>query len=270
MTVQFLSGLQKMWNRIVRKAVDPSLYETSRPQKSVTTLIYAIGDVHGRYDLLKRLLVLIKKDMVASKSSEIEKIIIVFLGDYIDRGHQSKDVIETLSQLELKSVELVFLKGNHEAAILDFIENPSTGASWTKFGGRETLSSYGVDIPNSIDTIKDWEGYQRTMIANMPRHHLSFLYDLQSYKIIDEYMFVHAGVDPAVPVQSQTDNEYLWIRDAFLKSMKKLPFIIVHGHTPEPKPVWDGRRIGIDTGAYISNKLTAARLLAGEVVFLST
>lgn len=246
---------------------------SEKPARPATNnLIYAIGDVHGRYDLLLHILRLIRKDLgeTRAKQTRFDKVVVVFLGDYIDRGDESKDVIETLCDPELLEAEMVFLKGNHEEALLGFLEDATTGAAWVKFGGRETLSSYGISLPKDIDADFDWEKARLKFVTKFPSHHHSFLQSLPSFEIDGEYMFVHAGIDPRKPIKVQTDQEFLWIRDGFLKSMKKLPYIVVHGHTPESQPVWDGRRIGIDTGAYISNKLTAARLLNGAVSFLST
>jgi serine/threonine protein phosphatase 1 len=248
-------------------------FQNEKPVRSKSkNLIYAVGDVHGRYDLLLHILRLIRKDMKEAQTSanDYDKILVVFLGDYIDRGDESKDVIETLCQTDLIEAETVFLKGNHEEALLDFIGDAEAGATWVRFGGRETLLSYGISLPKDIEKDFDWEKVRQSFVAKIPEQHLSFLQSLPSFKIDGEYMFVHAGIDPGKPVEAQTDQDFLWIRDSFLKSMKKLPYIVVHGHTPEGQPVWDGRRIGIDTGAYISNKLTAARLLNGTVGFLST
>ena len=245
-----------------------------RPQKpereTTAALIYAIGDIHGRHDLLSGLLTKIKHDMSQQNFEGVEKTQIIFLGDYIDRGPGSKDVIETVSKLKIHGAELIFLRGNHEAAALEFLQNPNQGSKWMQFGGRETLESYGVVLPREIDTVEDWTHYGEAFAKKISPKHVSFLRSLISYKIEGEYMFVHAGINPAKPAEAQSDDEYLWIRDSFLNSMKKLPYIVVHGHTPEPRPVWDGRRIGIDTGAYMSNKLTAVRLLQGNVEFLST
>lgn len=243
-----------------------------RNEDGTEKLIYAVGDVHGRHDLLINVMSLIEQDIEKQKMSdpEIRGVIVIFLGDYIDRGHQSKDVLETLCHAKIAGAELFYLKGNHEAAALDFIEDAEDGKKWLEFGGRETLASYGVDIPRDIEGSGKLEKARQSFLKSLPVHHLSFLSSLSSYKIERGYMFVHAGVDPHKPIENQTDNEYLWIRDAFLRSMKKLPFIIVHGHTPAKHPVWDGRRIGIDTGAYLSNRLTAVRLFNGKVDFLST
>lgn len=239
-------------------------------RETTSALIYAIGDVHGRQDLLSSLLTKIRQDMSEQNYGDIDRTLIIFLGDYIDRGPGSKDVIETVSKLKIAGAELVFLRGNHEAAALEFIHDPNKGANWIQFGGRETLLSYGVTLPRETKDIDDWTPYGKAFAKNISAKHVSFLRSLISYKIEGEYMFVHAGINPSKPAETQSDDEYLWIRDAFLKSMKKLPYIVVHGHTPEARPVWDGRRIGIDTGAYMSNKLTAVRLLKGNVEFLST
>jgi len=247
-----------------------SFFKRKHERAKTNALIYAIGDVHGRHDLLLQLLAEIRSDIAARVSSFSGPAIIIFLGDYIDRGKSSRDVINTLCSLNIDNTEIIFLKGNHEAAFLGFIDGVDSGSNWLKFGGRETLASYGLEIPQDIKIVSDWEPYRRDLIKNLPANHLSFLRTLRPYKILGEYMFVHAGVHPDKPVESQTEEDYLWIRGTFLQSMKKLPYIIVHGHTPEKAPVWDGRRIGIDTGAYMTNQLTAVRLIGGDVSFLST
>ena len=235
-------------------------------------LIYAIGDVHGRHDLLAQLLETIRMDMVQFEtlSRKDSSTHIVFLGDYIDRGHNSRQVLETLCNLDYQKTQFVFLKGNHEEAMLKFLDPDNSDTSWLGYGGRETLASYGVgcdsDAPSEIELIN----LKLSLAESLPANHLEFLLALKSYWIAGKHMFVHAGIDPKKPPEAQSDRQYLWIRDEFLSSIRKLPYIIVHGHTPEDEPTWDGRRIGIDTGAYISNKLTAARLFEGKVEFLST
>lgn len=235
-------------------------------------LIYAVGDIHGRHDLLSKIIDIIQTDIddYTSKYGWCGRVIIVFLGDYIDRGFDSKAVIETLSNLDLQFAELVFLKGNHEAAILEFMENADAGLKWVHYGGRETLASYGIELPLNLETYDDWDEVQEKFLHTIPPYHLLFLRTLKTYRIEGEYMFVHAGMDPNKTLDQQTERDYLWIRSRFLKSTKKLPYIIVHGHTPESAPIWDGRRIGIDTGAYMSNKLTAVRLANGAVDFFLT
>ena len=234
-------------------------------------LIYAIGDIHGRHDLLVDLIEKIRVDTVATlrRLSGNHKISIVFLGDYIDRGHQSREVLESLSALTFSGTELIFLKGNHEEAALNFLDGGAALIKWLDYGGKETLSSYGIEVPKNTEG-KNLLALREKFADAIPDHHLAFLRGLKSYWISGEYLFVHAGIDPAKPLEAQTDKEFLWIRDPFLKSIRKLPYIVVHGHTPEEKPVWDGRRIGVDTGAYITRRLTAAKLYGGDVMFLST
>ena len=242
------------------------------PHPRNQNLIYAIGDIHGRHDLMIALLEKVRLDMISIRSRLRTKIptFIVFLGDYIDRGHESKQVIETLCNIKFDHTELIFLKGNHEEAALKFLDMEQSDTAWLSYGGRETLASYGISCPSEgLDEIS-LINVKATFKEFLPSHHLAFLEQLQSYWISGQYMFVHAGIDPKKPPEEQSDKEYLWIRDGFLSSIRKLPYIIVHGHTPEDSPTWDGRRIGIDTGAYISNRLTAVKLVHDSIDFLST
>lgn len=255
--------------RLFKTTKSVHLQPRSAQEKNI---IYAIGDIHGRHDLLLRLIDLIRTDIdqYIQENGGLKKITLIFLGDYIDRGLNSKNVIETLINLDVFGAKRIFLKGNHEAVLLDFLENPDFGLKWAKYGGRETLASYGIDLPLNLESYDRWDDMRNDFLNVIPPYHLLFLRNLQTYQIQEQYMFVHAGIDPDQDAESQTEEEYLWVRDKFLKNKKKLPYVIVHGHTPESRPVWDGRRIGIDTGAYISNTLTAAKLTRGSVEFLLT
>lgn len=227
-------------------------------------LIYAVGDIHGRHDLLELLLHQIEDD-AAGRDAEI-----IFLGDYVDRGRGSRAVIDRLLALRgHASLSARFLKGNHEATLLDFLNDPQVGPSWAQFGGLETLVSYGVSIPAVTEGTR-WDAIQERFRAALPACHLDFYTSLELSIERGCYLFVHAGVDPDLALSEQGEAEYLWIRDAFLNDDRKLERVIVHGHTPEDIPVNDGRRIGLDTGAYVTNRLTAARLEGARVAFLST
>jgi serine/threonine protein phosphatase 1 len=227
-------------------------------------LIYAVGDIHGRRDLLERLLGQIEDD-AAGRDAEI-----IFLGDYIDRGRESRAVVDRLLAFRgHATLSARFLKGNHEATLLDFLDDPQVGASWAQFGGLETLVSYGVSLPALTDGTR-WDSIQERFKSLLPADHLDFYTSLELSLERGCYLFVHAGVDPDLALSGQGEAEYLWIRDAFLNDNRKLERIIVHGHTPEDTPVNDGRRIGLDTGAYATHRLTAARLDRGTVRFLST
>ena len=262
--VKFLSPILGRF----RSGLSEQTSQTPRRER----LIYAIGDIHGRHDLLVEILEKIRIDTSATLNRVRYpcQVTMVFLGDYVDRGYESRQVLESLSVLTFTGTQLIFLKGNHEQAALDFLDMTSLDRNWLKFGGKETLSSYEISVPETVSSDEQLLSLKAKFAEILPAHHLAFLQNLKSNWATDGYLFVHAGIDPARPIEDQSDTEFLWIRDPFLKSVRKLPFIVVHGHTPEPSPVWDGRRIGVDTGAYISNKLTAAKLHAGAVTFLST
>jgi serine/threonine protein phosphatase 1 len=230
--------------------------------------VYAVGDIHGRADLLTRLLQDLHEDIL--KGEFTGRPILVFLGDYVDRGFQSRDVIDVLLGDQLSPFETYFLKGNHEAAMLQFLGNPGIGPRWAEFGGAETLVSYGVRPPRTRTSREEWERASEELHAALPASHLHFLSNLDLSVRIGDYVFVHAGVRPGVPLEQQTEYDLLWIREDFLTDRRQLGAIIVHGHTPAAKPYRDGRRVGLDTGAYLSGRLTAARFEHDSVEFIAT
>lgn len=230
--------------------------------------VYAIGDIHGRADLLVRLLEELRRD--AAQGEFEGRPILIFLGDYIDRGFQSRDVIDILLSEQLSPFETYFLKGNHEAAMLQFLADPSIGPRWAEFGGAETLVSYGVRPPRTRTAMEEWAIASDALNKAMPREHVNFLTNLDLSVRIGDYVFVHAGVRPGVPLDQQTEHDLLWIRDEFLSDSRALGAVIVHGHTPTTSPHKDSRRIGVDTGAYLSGRLTAARFEHDSVAFIST
>lgn len=230
--------------------------------------VYAIGDIHGRADLLKKLLADIQRDALGGDYKG--RPILVFLGDYIDRGFQSREVIDVLLGDLMSPFDTYFLKGNHEAAMLQFLSEPGMGPRWIEHGGAETLVSYGVRPPRSRTATDDWEIASQELKRVLPREHLQFLMSLQVSLRIGDYLFVHAGVRPGVELDQQSEYDMLWIRDAFLNDTRPLGAVVVHGHTPASEPYRDSRRVGLDTGAYISGQLTAARFEHDTVEFLST
>jgi serine/threonine protein phosphatase 1 len=241
---------------------------TAAPRIPAGRRIYAVGDVHGRADLLKRLINDLEQDI--ARGGFEGRPILIFLGDYIDRGFQSKDVISILSGESLSRFETYFLKGNHEAAMLQFLTDPSIGPRWAEYGGVETLVSYGVQPPRTRTNLDDWARASDELKARLPVEHRHFLSHLDLSVRIGDYVFVHAGVRPGLPLDQQTEQDLLWIRDEFLDDRHYLGAVVVHGHTPEAKPYRDGRRIGIDTGAYLSGRLTAARFEHESVEFIMT
>ncbi len=230
--------------------------------------IYAVGDIHGRADLLEKLLQIIRKDALGEPAKD--RPILIFLGDYIDRGFQSKRVIDLLLGDLVSPFETYFLKGNHEAAMLQFLNEPAMGPRWTEFGGAETLVSYGVRPPRTRTSREEWAIASDALNRALPPEHIDFLMSLRLSVQIGGYMFVHAGVRPGVDLARQSEQDMLWIREEFLNDSRPLGAVVVHGHTPSTRPHRDSRRIGIDTGAYLSGRLTAARFEHEAVDFLST
>jgi serine/threonine protein phosphatase 1 len=223
--------------------------------------VYAIGDIHGRLDLLTALHSDILDD--SKQHPHDGTNVLIYLGDYIDRGPYSREVIEYLMRDPLPGFESVRLMGNHDEAILKFLEDPAIGPSWSSFGGEATLLSYGVRAPSGIIGAARWEDMRRQLAENMPESHVAFLRALKTSVEAGDYMFVHAGVRPGVPLAAQRQEDLLWIRDTFLDSALDHGKVVVHGHTPVDAPEVRPNRIGVDTGAFASGVLTAV-VLEGE------
>lgn len=240
--------------------------------------LYAVGDIHGRMDLLQRLVELIDAD--AQTLPPGVKPQIVFLGDYIDRGLQSRDVIDYFASGALDRFDPVFLLGNHEEALLRFLDEVGFGTQWTRFGGAETLYSYGLAPPNTRASLRShedmakvrdaWNRVWNEFRARLPESHLNFLQSLKPVHVAGDYLFVHAGLRPGINLNEQTQRDMLWIREEFLEDPAPFDYLVVHGHTPEDAIYHDGRRIGLDTGAFLTGRLSAARLFGTEVAFLHT
>ncbi len=245
------------------KIVNPLRRREAGPDRKAAlpadTRVYAIGDIHGRADLLRSLHAMIAED--AARASEREKII-VYLGDYIDRGLESRAVIDLLIGAPPAGVKPVHLMGNHEAMLLRFLEDASVGPAWVAYGGAETLYSYGV-APPSTDEADGFETARRALAGRLPERHRAFLAALPAKRRIGDYLFVHAGVRPGVPIDEQDQDDLLWIRDPFLRSTADHGCIVVHGHSIRREVEFRPNRIGIDTGAYATGVLTAL-VLAGE------
>ena len=238
----------------------------SEPRLPSGVRIYAIGDIHGRLDLLEALYGLIDEDRAASP---VTHNVEVFLGDYIDRGSNSKQVIDWFLAGPNRSSKRVTLMGNHEFFALEFLNNASVLSSWGQYGGLETLFSYGLRLkmPLSED---EFEKVQAELREVMPLTHVQFMQNCQLSSTMGGYYFVHAGVNPSLALKDQVADDQLWIRDRFLEHDGPLEKIIVHGHTPSEGPEVEAFRIGIDTGAYITGRLTCAVLEGNEVRFIKT
>lgn len=234
-----------------------------RPRVPDGIRIYAIGDIHGRVDLLEKLLNQIDADLVKNSSPQAME---VFLGDYVDRGPASREVLERL--IERKSArEVIFLKGNHEALLARFATDPSVLEGWQRVGGLDTLMSYGITPSINADP-RVQAGLADAFGRAFPESHRKFLGDLKTSFTCGDYFFAHAGVRPGIPLAEQREEDLLWIRQEFLLCEDDFGKIIVHGHTPVLQPDIRSNRINIDTGAYATGRLTCLVLESETVSIL--
>lgn len=226
--------------------------------------IYAIGDVHGCIHELLNLLQLIDRDLVINP---VQKHKLVFLGDYIDRGPGNRDVIAKLHLLEKSERKTVFLRGNHDQKLLDFLKNPEkAGEGFLRWGGRETLRSYGIETGIAASYTK----LSAELVSVMPSTHVEFLKRLQYLHVEDDYVFVHAGIRPKVKLEKQDVDDLMRIRNDFLRHAGEFPKVVVHGHTPVSEPEIRNNRINIDTRCYETGCLTALVLEGKTRRFLQT
>jgi serine/threonine protein phosphatase 1 len=222
--------------------------------------------VHGRLDLLDQLLDKIHEDL---NRRPAKKVLLVFVGDLIDRGPSSAHVVERLRTYIHPNVQTAFILGNHEEVLLRILAGDAELITkWRWFGGTECLSSYGVDtvklakmkVEDALEVIR----------AAIPREHIEFLETFDDSCRFGDYLFVHAGIRPGVEIDQQRQSDLRWIREAFLFDETDHGFIVVHGHTIRPEVEIRGNRIGIDTGAYQSGVLTALAIEGSESWFLDT
>jgi serine/threonine protein phosphatase 1 len=234
-----------------------------RPRVPDGVRIYAIGDIHGRADLLAEMFKRIDADLA---TNPISYGIEVFLGDYIDRGPASRQVLDQLVARK-RTRRTVFLKGNHETYLIDFVTNPAILDDWQRLGGLETLMSYG--ITPSINADADAQARLAAAFNQaLPESHRRFLGDLKSSFTCGDFFFVHAGVRPGIPLAKQHDEDLLWIRRDFLLCEEDFKKFIVHGHTPVLQPDIRENRINIDTGAFATGQLTCLVIERDKFMFL--
>jgi serine/threonine protein phosphatase 1 len=243
---------------IFRRLLAPARAAAASAPPGVT--LYVVGDIHGRCDLLYNLLRKIALDAARQAVGQTRELI--FLGDYVDRGPDSCGVINLVQSTiaERAFWNVTALKGNHEAALLQFLDDPGFWPMWSEFGARETLTSYGVNPPDWQSGEDDWVRACRELNLAMPIDHRAFLEQLELTAERGDYLCVHAGVRPSVPLAHQVEQDLLWIRDDFLRSQLRLDKVIVHGHTPSEEAFVGDHRIGLDTGAYATSVLTAVKL----------
>ena len=251
---------------------DPSL-GAARPVNSKTARIprgmrvYVVGDIHGRADLLSRLLEIITADSLSQ--TETFKLVI-YLGDYVDRGANSKDVLNIVRSGSPLGFEKVHLMGNHEFMMLRFLYNVAEGPNWLACGGGATLQSYGVKPSFGLGPIARIVDAQRRLQEKISMDDVFFLSNLRLHYTLGDYLFVHAGIRPGIPLDRQRESDLMWIREDFLHSTIDHGKVVVHGHTITHEPEVEVNRIGLDTGAYATGRLTCLVLEGARRYFLHT
>lgn len=213
--------------------------------------VYSIGDIHGRLDLLQEL----HGRIAADAGSFDGPRSVVYMGDLIDRGMQSREVVDELLDNPLPDFDAVYLMGNHEQTLLDFLQHPKVASGWLNWGGRETLASYGVQIPMRADQ-DEMENLRDALREVLPDRHLEFYQNMQMMHVSGDYLFVHAGIRPGKSLQEQSNEDLLWIRQDFTESRQQHDHVVVHGHTISDEVEFHPNRIGIDTGAYCTGVLS--------------
>jgi serine/threonine protein phosphatase 1 len=239
-------------------AANPRSIAASTP---ANTRIYAVGDIHGRADLLMETIARIEDDL---RRRPIQHAFEVYLGDYIDRGPDSKTVIDLLA-VRLVENRAVCLRGNHEAMLEDFLRDPDFLRHWRQLGGMQTLASYGICPRSRLEAEAD---LQRRFRSIFPRTHDLFLQCLRYSFCCGDFLFVHAGIRPGIPIEQQDINDLMWIRHEFLDSVLAHEKFVVHGHTPVPHPDIRPNRINIDTGAWHTGTLTCIAIEGTTILVL--
>ncbi|MDG4899648.1 metallophosphoesterase family protein [Mesorhizobium sp. WSM4962] len=230
------------------------------------TVVYAIGDVHGCYDELRTLERKIELDALQFRGRKI----IIMLGDYVDRGPNSRRVVEHLMAPPPEGFMRVCLAGNHEVAMLAYLDGHLSLEPWLRVGGRETLFSYGIDPDRLADLYGSSEEVDERIREAIPATHVAFMRTLPVMICSERFLFVHAGIRPGIALEAQDEADLLNIRSEFLAAAHRLDRWVVHGHTIVDVPTLDGRRLGIDTGAFQSGRLTALRIVGKYGRLLST
>lgn len=225
--------------------------ETPRPSVPEGERIYVVGDVHGRIDLFKPLIDAVERD---DRDAQPAETTIVLLGDLVDRGPDSAGVVAQARELQARR-RVRILAGNHEEMFLQSFEERSILRHFLKHGGRETLFSYGITRERYNESTLD--ELQHLMRDAVPQADRDFLREFEEYVIAGDYLFVHAGILPEIPLEEQSRHDLLWIRDRFLRHSAPHSHVVVHGHTICDPVAECANRIGIDTGAYRTGKLTA-------------
>lgn len=229
------------------------------------TVVYAVGDVHGCLDALLAL----ERNIVEDASTLPGSKTIVMLGDYVDRGPSSAQVLDHLAGPAPAGFERICLAGNHELAMLDYLEGRIGLRAWLGIGAEPTLLSYGIDHRRLLDIYGDERQVGAVIRETIPAGHLAFLRSLPVLIEADSYIFVHAGIRPGVELNRQRDVDLVFIRSAFFEQAHLLTRYVVHGHTPVEEAKREGMRVNIDTGAFFSGRLTGLRIWQDKGLYLT-
>lgn len=245
-----------MWKGFFSRPPKASVH-VEAPRLEPNAVLWAVGDVHGRNDLLQPLIAQVLDDL---DQTDAQRRLFVGLGDYVDRGADSRGVIDSLIEMGRRpNLECRFLRGNHEIFFERFLSDPDLGPKWCEHGGRAALASYGITPPALAGDADGWAEASQKTAEVLPPAHRAFLRGLELSFSCGDYFFAHAGARPGTPLDEQTAEDLMWIRSDFTESFEPFEKIVVHGHTPSPAFYTDERRIGLDTGAYATGVLTAMR-----------
>ncbi len=226
--------------------------------------IYAIGDIHGRLDLLEAMHERIRED-IAEKNPDDWRI--VFVGDYGDRGPDTRGVIDHLVSARADDARVICLRGNHDESFLNFLGVGDRIRLFERYGGFETAASYGVTA--DFTSVEAAQATKEALAAAMPADHLRFLSELPRSTELGDFFFCHAGIRPGVALEEQDPDDLIWIRETFLEDSRLHPKVVVHGHTPVPEAELMANRVDVDTGAYYSGLLTALVIDGAEKTVLT-
>lgn len=229
------------------------------------TVVYAIGDVHGCFEELRAAEQRIVEDAAHISA---KRRVILCLGDLVDRGPRSADVLDHLTGTPPSGFERLSICGNHDETFLSFLDDPQGNMGWLEFGGEETLESYGVDFTRLARHRGGVAGLRDILQSRVPETHVAFLRRLPVSVRFGNALFVHAGVRPGVPLDEQDEDDLMWIREPFVSQPHGLGLTVVHGHTPANEPVFAPGRIGIDTGAFATGRLTVLRVFDSEATVI--